>query len=272
MVSIIIPCYNSGDYLKETLESVQKQTYSVWECIIVDDGSIDDSWEVAESFCKKDARFHLIRQEHKGVSAARNRGLKQCKGLMIQFLDSDDLMAEEKLSSCVEFLLIHSMVDIVYTGARYFYSDNPKELLILGRNYLSGVIELTMYDVEIFKSVLLRNPFVTSAPLYRKQVFERVGVYDESFQYLEDWDFQIRCAAAGLCFHYLGYRPETATFIRLHTKSLMNDRPAILESKNKLALKHKQIDSEGILQKIRVHHKSIFKKVLRRLKKLINSL
>ena len=76
LVSIIVPCYNQGLYLKECLESILQQTYSQWECIIVDDGSSDNSEQIANSFSEQDSRFRYIYQSNQGVCAARNNGIK----------------------------------------------------------------------------------------------------------------------------------------------------------------------------------------------------
>jgi glycosyltransferase involved in cell wall biosynthesis len=234
-------------FLEATLDSVAQQSYTELECLVIDDGSTDASASLVLAYAAKDERFRLIRTANKGVSHARNTGIRQAQGAFIQFLDSDDLLGIDKLQHCIRYYAAHPEADIAYNGARYFHTASPEKLMVHGRNYLTGVTELTVHDTDVLRSVFLRNPFVTSAPLYKRSVFTIAGVYDESFQYLEDWDFQIRCAAAGLRFQYLGYEPLTATFIRLHTSSLMNHRKAILAAKQQLAAKHAAIDTEGIL-------------------------
>ena len=92
LVSIIIPCYNYSNYLVFTLESLQEQVFKDWECLIIDDGSTDDTKLKAETFLKKDSRYRYIYQEQKGVSAARNKGIAQSRGSYIQFLDADDFL------------------------------------------------------------------------------------------------------------------------------------------------------------------------------------
>lgn len=95
--SIIVPCFNQDEYLGECLQSVYNQTYKNWECIIVNDGSTDNSAKIALSWTKKDSRFKYFHHENKGVAAARNKGLDIATGEWIQLLDGDDLLVENKL-------------------------------------------------------------------------------------------------------------------------------------------------------------------------------
>lgn len=97
LVSIIVPCYNQSDYLDEALQSVLYQTYKNWECIIVNDGSPDDTETTAKKWCQKDNRFNYVFQENGGLSSARNLGLNVASGDYIQFLDSDDVLDPRKL-------------------------------------------------------------------------------------------------------------------------------------------------------------------------------
>ncbi|WP_375239536.1 glycosyltransferase family 2 protein [Aurantibacter sp.] len=97
LVSIIIPCYNQAQFLEETLNSVLAQSYKNWECLIVNDGSTDNSLEICNIFKSKDHRFLLFDIENKGRSNARNIGLDQAKGDWIQFLDSDDVLHKDKI-------------------------------------------------------------------------------------------------------------------------------------------------------------------------------
>ncbi|MFI1745816.1 glycosyltransferase family 2 protein [Thalassobellus sediminis] len=97
LVSIIIPCFNQGAFLDETLLSVYNQTYSNWECIIVNDGSTDNSENIATVWLEKDKRFKYYYKENSGVSATRNFALEKVTGTYIQFLDADDVLDSRKL-------------------------------------------------------------------------------------------------------------------------------------------------------------------------------
>lgn len=89
-VSVIIPCFNQAQFLEETLQSVIKQTFTNWECLIIDDGSTDTSKIIAENYCNLDPRFQYVFQTNAGLSSARNTGLKLARGTYIQLLDGDD--------------------------------------------------------------------------------------------------------------------------------------------------------------------------------------
>ena len=97
LISIIVPIYNVVEYLEECLDSIQCQTYSNIEVILVNDGSTDTSKEICEKYCKQDTRFYLINQDNKGLSGARNRGMSVSQGEFITFVDSDDVLKEDML-------------------------------------------------------------------------------------------------------------------------------------------------------------------------------
>ena len=122
-VSIIVTCYNYAAYLQACLESVLQQSYSNWECIIIDDGSTDHTGKLAKSFVDLDSRFRYVYQQNQGVAVARNTAIELISGDYIQFLDGDDMLQSSKLESQVAFLSHHTSVDIVYGSSRYFYED-----------------------------------------------------------------------------------------------------------------------------------------------------
>ena len=105
LISVVIPAYNAGQFLDETLESVLSQTYENWECIIVNDGSTDNTESVAKKWCEKDSRFRLTDKENGGLSSARNWGIKESKAEYIAFLDADDLYMPNFLEICLENLV-----------------------------------------------------------------------------------------------------------------------------------------------------------------------
>jgi len=102
MVSVIIPCFNQGRYLPEALESVIRQTWADWECIVVNDGSTDDTREVALRFTRRDPRIRYLEKRNGGLSDARNHGLDAARGDLIQFLDADDALLPRKLEAQIE--------------------------------------------------------------------------------------------------------------------------------------------------------------------------
>ncbi len=98
-VSVIIPCYNQAFFLKEAVASVLAQTYTNWECIIINDGSTDNTEEVTKELIKDDGRFIYKKQINKGLPGARNAGLELCTGEFIQLLDADDALHPQKLEN-----------------------------------------------------------------------------------------------------------------------------------------------------------------------------
>ena len=112
LISVIVPCYNVEQYLDKTIKSIVRQTYTNWECILVNDGSKDGTQDIAEKWVSQDKRFKLINQENQGLSGARNTGLKNVVGDFVYFLDADDLIATETFSNL--YGLVDNDIDIVY--------------------------------------------------------------------------------------------------------------------------------------------------------------
>ena len=125
LVSVIVPTYNYGHLISETLTSIQSQTYENWECIVVDDGSTDNTGKVVADYSAKDPRIRYIQQENRRQAAARNNGIGHSRGDYVQFLDADDMMECKKLEQQVAFLNVSPDVDIVYSNVRYFDNENP---------------------------------------------------------------------------------------------------------------------------------------------------
>jgi glycosyltransferase involved in cell wall biosynthesis len=241
LVSIIVPCYNQGRFLAGALNSVLEQQYTCWECLVINDGSTDNTEAVAIGFCKKDARFRYINQPNGGLSAARNIGIRLASGAYIQLLDADDLLEKGKLLAAMDFYVSAAEGrTIVYSSMRYFEHNAPSELKILGRNDFIAHIETHLDDGlnEQRQLLVARNPFVVSASLYPKMLFDAVGCFDEELKALEDWDFHLRCNQAGFTFHHL-YFKGARTLIRLHDDSMMRNQGLLDRSFYHLILKHK---------------------------------
>jgi glycosyltransferase involved in cell wall biosynthesis len=122
LVSVIIPAYNYARFISHALESVQAQTYEAWECIVIDDGSIDGTGEVVEEFARQDARIKYFIRKTRAVGGAQRRN-KNSGGAYFQFLDADDLIEANKIARQIEYLEQHKDVDIVYSAAQYFSDD-----------------------------------------------------------------------------------------------------------------------------------------------------
>src|SRR5689334_12217789 len=122
MVSVIIPSYNYAHLLPDTLICLQQQSFTDWECLLIDNGSTDNTKDVVKLFSDKDSRIKYFYQTNSGPAAARNRGLELSNGEFIQFLDADDLIESEKLDVQVKILKSKTNVDIIYSDMKYFSS------------------------------------------------------------------------------------------------------------------------------------------------------
>lgn len=195
-VSIIIPCYNQAIYLVETLVSVIEQTYINWECIIINDGSTDNSEEVILQYIKDDTRFKYINQKNSGVCIARNNAIKQSLGEYILCLDGDDLISENYLDETVKILDSKPEVKVATSIVRYF-----------GRS--KGFLKVVSYDLA---TLLAQNQLVITS-LFRRSDFDRVGGFNINMKEgLEDWDFwisvlkkggEVQCAKQALFYYRL---------------------------------------------------------------------
>lgn len=226
LVSIIIPCYNYGWLISETLDSVLAQTYSKWECIVVDDGSTDTTRSVVEAYQHRDKRFRYLHQPNKGISGARNHGLREAKGKYYQFLDADDLLAPQKLETQVATLDTSPEVDLVYGDVRYFRHGNAT---IFSRSFNMQdepwMSKIQGKGLTVVNRLIVQNEMVMSAPLLRNELVRKVGYFSERMHCMEDWDFWMRCAIAGAYFQYQG-TPNTWSLVRIHPTSTSqnNDR------------------------------------------------
>lgn len=128
MVSIIVPVYNVDSFIAETIESIASQSFTEIEIILVDDGSVDNSYAICENYALKDNRIKLIKQENSGVSIARNNGLLQAKGEYVFFMDSDDTIDSEFILSSYEVAKRENS-DIVVIGE--YYCDRFSKVLVL---------------------------------------------------------------------------------------------------------------------------------------------
>ena len=168
MISVIMPVFNTIQYLEQAIESVLYQTYLDWELILVDDGSSDGSGEMCDYYVKKDCRICVIHQENKGLSGARNTGMKFATGEYIQFLDSDDWLYPGTLKTVYE-AAISSDSDMVIFDAQYE-----------GDNY-SWHEKSTIPDGLYDSKTILENLAKPSIPPYAWNKFCKRSLYDGVF-------------------------------------------------------------------------------------------
>lgn len=220
LVSVIVPSYNYGSFISETVQSLLSQTYKNWECIIIDDGSTDNTKDVVLDFARQDERIKYIYQNNQGLSAARNTGLSNSQGEFIQFLDADDLIESKKLEIQVEFLNKNKEVDLVYGSVRYFKSDSPSERLYsMSDSDAPWMPEISGSGKSICEKLIEGNIMAVSSPLLRKRMTDLIGSFDLQLGMFADWDYWIRCAVAGMNFQFLSNN-ETLALVRIHPISM----------------------------------------------------
>jgi glycosyltransferase involved in cell wall biosynthesis len=181
--SVVIPCYNAEAWVAEAVDSCLKQTLSGIEIIVVDDGSTDGSRKILEQYGD---RIQLVVQSNQGGCCARNVGFKQSRGEFIQFLDADDFLLPNKIERQRDCLL-NSNAEVVYGDWRYQHHE-PDQRIWLGEPVVSE-------EQEDVLCSLLRGWWVAPvATLYRRNVVEEVGGWDETLRAAQDRDFFTRVA------------------------------------------------------------------------------
>lgn len=218
-VSVIIPTRDYAQYLPDAIGSVQAQTLTTWECIVVDDGSTDSTPALLARFAEADPRIRVHRQRPTGVAAARNVGLAASRGKYVQFLDADDALHPAKLADHAAALDALPDIGIVY-GPVSFVSEAG------GRSHrqlddpAGGLATLSSEATgdEILDLLLVHNRFVIETPLVRRDIFAAAGTFDERLVRMEDWDLWVRIALAGTRFAFIPSAAPTVT-VRVHAAS-----------------------------------------------------
>jgi len=197
-ISVIIPVYNTEKYLAQAIKSVLEQTVQPDEIIVVDDGSTDNSVEVARQFLPK---VKIITQQNAGAGAARNTGIKQASGEYLAFLDADDLWIENKLEQQLSYLKNYPETNMVLGTVRQFISP---ELPDEHKSKLNPELE--------------KMPgFLAGTLLIQTETFFKVGFFDEKLELGEFIDWFSRAKDLGLTFQVLN---ETFLKRRIHTSNM----------------------------------------------------
>jgi glycosyltransferase involved in cell wall biosynthesis len=204
LVSIVIPCYNQGQYVDDAVESILNQTYDNTEIIIVNDGSTDpDTIEKLKNYSKPKTR--VLHKKNGHLASARNFGIKHAKADFVLLLDADDKFESTFLEKAVNILQLSPEVGFVCSYYRYFGKSDE-----VVTNSRSGGIE----------NYLLSNNNVACA-LIRKQIWEAVGGYDEEMKRgYEDWDFWLRVTNKGWNCHVI---EEPLFFYRVSESSMVTE-------------------------------------------------
>lgn len=188
--SIIIPVYNVEKYIDECINSILIQTYTEFEIILVDDGSLDSSGQICDSYTEKDARIKVIHKENRGLSSARNAGLEIAVGKYIIFVDSDDFWDDNGALKCFHERLMETDSDILVYLAKRFYERNNTFTSIINMN----VERERVTDVNVNKAIyyLIKNNIYRAAAwnkVIRKSVIDKNSLRFEEGRLSEDMDW-----------------------------------------------------------------------------------
>lgn len=215
-ISIVVPSYNFGHLLPYTLDSILHQTFTDWEAIVVDDGSVDDTEAVMAKYVQLDSRFRYQKQVNGGPAKARNTGIALAKGTYLQFLDADDLLQADKFKFQVDILKQRPEIDIVY-GQVYNFRSAPGAPDVVGNLSLETITrpKVSGSGDEVTKTFLISTVCV-NAPLVRRELVMKLQMLDEELKQAEDWDMYLRAAFMGATFLYQENPPNTMALIRKH--------------------------------------------------------
>ena len=263
-ISVIVPVYNRAMLIQATLQSIQNQSYSNWECLVVDDNSTDGTWDAVAAWAHEDERIKALRKpsdHHRGPGAARNYGLKYSTGGIIHFLDSDDIL---KPNTYEEIAASFASNDIDYLITRLAFFESSIDRICK---------ETAPYVVADFivKGLMAEHAFYTPNVFWAKSFLNKTKVlFDENIIISEDLDFDIRNFVASDNFTI---RNDLFVYIRQHGPSLSRSLSEI-ETKlellyvlkslvnllrdqglnNMLLARHAAYKSRRLLKELIVHH------------------
>lgn len=184
LVSVIIPAYNAEKTIKETIQSVQNQTLTDFEIVVVNDGSADRTLEILQGI--QDNRLRVFSYGNSGVAVTRNRGISHSTGKFIAFLDADDLWTADKLELQLRALEQNPEAGVAYSWTQFKFIEDEK-------SYTDTSV---VFEGNVYANLLSRNFLHNgSNPLVRRHAIESVGDFDPICIPCEDWDFYLRLAA-----------------------------------------------------------------------------
>ncbi len=211
LVSVIIPCYNHGKYLAESIGSVQQQAYPAVEIIVVDDGSTDNTQTAAEKF----SEVKYIRQPNQGLSAARNTGIRHSKGEFLIFLDADDWLLPNAIHTNLRYLQAHPEAAFVSGAHDKVFVDTQtvkEESCEVTHNHYSQLLQGNYIGMH-------------ATVMYRRCVFREFS-YDTTLKSCEDYDLYLKIARKYPVVHHT----EKIAAYRLHTANMSGNIPFMLKT------------------------------------------
>jgi glycosyltransferase involved in cell wall biosynthesis len=218
-VSIILPTYNGAKYINRAIESVLSQTLSDWELLVINDGSTDETEEIIKEYIKKDNRIIYLKQENQGPAIARKNGIEKSKGEYIAFIDDDDVWIDKnKLNAQVDFL--DENYEYVMVGTSGIIIDETGEKIM---DYIVPVS-----NESIKRSFLLKNPFIQSSVLLRKNIFNKIGEFPTpGIKFAQDYELFLTVSLFGKIENFnektISYFMRSGNISTLHKKDILKN-------------------------------------------------
>lgn len=226
VISIVLPTYNRAYILGKAIESVLAQTYADWELIIVDDGSVDNTEAVVQSY--KDWRIRYVKHErNKGLAASRNTGIRESHGTYIANLDSDDVWLPTKLEK--EMQKFQPGIDVVYSMYERTLANNTTVCL--------PPQSINPKEGDLRSVFLAGNIISMQMAIVRRDIFERYGMFDESIEALQDWELWLRLAPH--C--QFACVPEVLTVGSVQKDSIAKNKQKRLRGREAIFKKHEKL-------------------------------
>lgn len=217
LVSIIIPTYNRAHLIGETLDSISNQTFTNWECIVVDDGSTDDTESLLKSYIQKDARFHFLKRPKnrlKGANASRNYGFEHSKGDYVQWFDSDDVMFPENIETKTR-LLQNTNNDYLITLTEDFLHPNIDDSLGINKKYYA----FHKFEINHYNYCTQKINWLTPDLFLKRKIAKQIK-YNESLHSGQEFNFN--CKLTALTENVL-LKEVVLTKRRMHDESIKGE-------------------------------------------------
>ena len=210
--SIIVPAYEAQSTLAETLDAILAQTFDDWECVVVDDGSTDDTLRIASSYVSSDRRIRVVHQDNQGTAGAYNAGVSSATGDFVVICSADDILLPEHLARMSAFIDAEAGYDI-YSANGYAWWPGDSRELFYGPSEGERVHSFELTDVirSLELTDVIRRCFYSVGAVYKRDLFAAVGGYRLGV-YGEDYDFWLRAMASGARHRYL---PEPLSLHRV---------------------------------------------------------
>lgn len=223
-VSIIIPCYNQAQYLERSVRSVLSQTFTDLECIIVNDGSTDNTHEVGEYLCTIDSRVKYFFKENGGLSVARNFGISKAQGEWIQCLDSDDWIHEDKTRFQLEHLKGLEDEDVIfYSDYERVYIEREENIIKREEKFVGSLTREQLIERLLMPDFLANSPFplLQQCLLIKRSIFDK-KLFEPNLKALMDRDFPLAFLGAESGVKFI-YTPIIGAYYTRHMSNMTNN-------------------------------------------------